>query len=169
MEIRPILSALLRSKTGAVLIASQVALTLAIVSNAAFVVSARLATASRPSGVDEPNVFLLSYSGSREIDDRAAMVQRDLETLRAIPGVVGAVPTNQLPLTQSGWSSGLSTNPQDPASDTGAATFMGDEAFVTTLGLRIVEGRNFEPSEVREINESEGDPEADTVIVTRHL
>src|SRR5690606_29213425 len=45
MEIRPILSALLRSETGAVLVGAQVALTLAIISNALFVVQARLAMA----------------------------------------------------------------------------------------------------------------------------
>lgn len=169
MEIRPILSALLRSKTGAVLIAAQVALTLAIVSNAAFVVRARLATADRPSGVDEPNLFQLTFIGARVIEDRAAMTQRDLETLRAIPGVVAAAPTNQMPLAQSGWGSGVSVDPARAATSFGGALYLGDDALVPALGVTLVEGRNFEPSEVREIDERIADVEADTVIVTRHL
>jgi len=51
MEIRPILSALLRQKTGPLLVAIQVAISLAILANALFIVSQRIATADRPSGV----------------------------------------------------------------------------------------------------------------------
>ena len=43
MEIRPILSALLRNKTGPVLVAVQVALSLAILSNAIYIVKDRQA------------------------------------------------------------------------------------------------------------------------------
>jgi putative ABC transport system permease protein len=50
MEIRPILSALLRSKTGAILVALQVAISLAILSNALHIVQIRQAVAARPSG-----------------------------------------------------------------------------------------------------------------------
>ena len=53
MEIRPILSSLLRNKTGALLIAMQVALTLAIVANAAYIVRERMQLSARPSGVAE--------------------------------------------------------------------------------------------------------------------
>lgn len=49
MEIRPIVSALLRNKTGALLIAAQIALTLAIVSNSAYIIRDRVAISSRPS------------------------------------------------------------------------------------------------------------------------
>ena len=108
MEIRPILSALLRSKTGAVLIAAQVALTLAILTNATFVVRTRLATVDRSSGADEANLFELTYVGSRKLTDRAPMVEHDLALLRAIPGVVSVSTTNMMPLGQSGWQAGLS-------------------------------------------------------------
>ena len=42
MEIRPIFSALLRNKTGAILIALQIALTLAIVCNSVFIIHDRI-------------------------------------------------------------------------------------------------------------------------------
>src|SRR5258705_3955633 len=142
MEIRPILSALLRSKTGAVLIAIQVALTLAIVSNAAFVVRNRLATMDRPSGVDEPDLFELTFVDTHDIPDRSAVVQKDLESLRAVPGIAGATLVNQMPMTRSGWNSGLQL---DPKSNSGvdAAVYLGDDSMIGTLGLRLVEGRNF--------------------------
>jgi putative ABC transport system permease protein len=168
MEIRPIMSALLRSKTGAVLIAAQVALTLAIVCNAAFVVAARLATADRPSGVDEPNLILVTYVGSRKIPDQAAMVQKDLETLRALPGVAAAAETNQMPMTRSGWGGGISVDGK-PASSVGAAVYLGDDALIDALGVRVVEGRNFEAAEIRTVDETVAQVQADVVILTRHL
>ena len=53
MEIRPILSSLLRNKTGALLIAAQVALSLAIVANSLYIIQDRIARTSRPSGVGD--------------------------------------------------------------------------------------------------------------------
>ncbi len=55
MEIRPILSALLRNKTGAVLIAMQIALTLAILCNAVFIIHDRIVKMDRPTGMDTDN------------------------------------------------------------------------------------------------------------------
>ncbi len=52
-EMRPILSALLRNKTGPLLVAIQVALSLAMLVNALYVVQLRLESASRPSGLDD--------------------------------------------------------------------------------------------------------------------
>lgn len=62
MEIRPILSALMRSKTGAVLVAVQVAISLAILANALHIVNVRQAVAARPSGVAAENDVFTSIS-----------------------------------------------------------------------------------------------------------
>jgi putative ABC transport system permease protein len=171
MEIRPIMSALLRSKTGAVLVAIQVALTLAIVANAAFVVTTRLGTMDRKSGVEEANLFQLTYVATREIEDRAGMVQKDLETLRALPGVVGATQVNQLPMTRSGWHSGLTLD-RNPNNGFDAAVYLGDESLIPTLGLRVVEGRNFTANEVAEVDDRKANTDnfaSSPVILTRHL
>jgi hypothetical protein len=57
MEIRPILSALLRNRAGAILVALQIALTLAIVVNAVFLTQQRVSHIGRPSGIDDQNIF----------------------------------------------------------------------------------------------------------------
>ena len=68
MELRPIFSTLMRNKTGAILIALQVALTLAIVSNALFIITQRLEIASRPSGVDdEGQVFEIGIATLNDV------------------------------------------------------------------------------------------------------
>ena len=63
MEIRPILSALMRSKVSMILIGLQVALTLAIVCNALFIIGQRLDHMDRPSGMNEADTFMFGSSG----------------------------------------------------------------------------------------------------------
>jgi putative ABC transport system permease protein len=167
MEIRPILSALLRSKTGAILIAAQVALTLAIVSNALYVVNDRLSLAARPSGVDEDHVFEIAYQAFREIDDQVAMQQRDIETLRAIPGVVAVASANQFPMGDNGWGFALSADPNNANTRFGVAAYMSADPLVDAFRLALIEGRDFEESDYREIDPETSPWKADSVIITR--
>ena len=61
MEIKPIFSALMRNKTGPILVAVQVALSLAILANALHIVSVRQAVAARPTGIaNEEQVFSMN-------------------------------------------------------------------------------------------------------------
>jgi putative ABC transport system permease protein len=169
MEIRPILSSLLRSKTGAVLIAAQIALTLAIIANALYIVKDRVDRANRPTGIDEANSFFISFNGIGEMADKEAMQKRDVEVLRAIPGVVSAGWINQYPMTQNGWSLGLTTTPQDPSSGVAGATYFTPDTLAQTLGVRVVEGRDFTPDDVRVVDPENGQLGADSVIVTREM
>ncbi|AXK72720.1 ABC transporter permease [Lysobacter sp. TY2-98] len=169
MEIRPILSALLRSKTGAVLIAAQIALTLAIIANALYIVNDRVARSNRPSGVDEPNTFFITFDGIGEMADKEAMQKRDVEVLKAIPGVVDAAWVNQFPMTQNGWGLGLTTTPQDPSSGVSGAAYFSPDSVVKTLGLKIVEGRDFTADDVRTVDPDAGQLGADSVLITKAM
>src|SRR5271167_4877635 len=104
MELRPILSAMRRNKVGAVVIAVQMAVTLAILCNALFIIEQRLALSQRPTGADEANVFAIDMEWVGRPNDLAARVRTDLEALRTLPGVEDAYVTNSYPLTNSGWS-----------------------------------------------------------------
>ena len=96
MEIRPILSALLRNKTGPVLVAVQVALSLAILSNALHIVHERQAVAARSSGVaGERDVFTIGVSHLKPggHQEQLATQRREATLLRAVPGVVSVADT----------------------------------------------------------------------------
>ena len=58
MGFRPMMSSLMRSKTGPVLVALQIAVTLAIVINALFIISQRVEKMNRETGIDVPNVIV---------------------------------------------------------------------------------------------------------------
>ncbi|GGZ64652.1 ABC transporter permease [Lysobacter xinjiangensis] len=169
MEIRPILSALLRSKTGAVLIAAQIALTLAIIANALYIVNDRIERSNRPAGIDEANTFFMTLGGIGDIPDTEAMQKRDVEVLRAIPGVVDAAWINQYPMTQSGWNLGLTTTPQDPNSGIAGATYFTPDSLTRSMGVKIIEGRDFTPDEVRTVDPESGQLAAGSVILTQQM
>ncbi|MGH8126085.1 MAG: ABC transporter permease, partial [Rhodanobacteraceae bacterium] len=62
MTLHPILAALRKHKAGVTLITLQIALTLAIVCNAVFIIGQRIERIQRPTGLDEQNLFELTQS-----------------------------------------------------------------------------------------------------------
>jgi putative ABC transport system permease protein len=171
METRPILSAMMRSKTAPLLIAAQVALTLAIVCNALYIIKDRLATAARPTGADEQNLAEIRFYPHRQISDIQDMQRRDIEAIKAVPGVISATWTNQVPLGQSSWNNGGLTAERGRDSDIGATMYYNGtgDSLVKTLGLNLVEGRDFEPEEFIDLNPALERKEATHIIVTTAL
>ncbi len=148
MEIRPILSALMRSKVSMILIGLQVALTLAIVCNALFIIGQRLDLMKRPSGMNEADTFTISSIGFGQGFDVQSSINADLNLLRSLPGVAAATSSNAFPLSNSGWSSGLSLAPGQRTSTANSAFYFVDASGVSAYGAELVAGRDFRPEEV---------------------
>src|SRR3954469_13756175 len=98
MQIKPILSALRRHKAGTILIALQIALTLAIVCNALFIVHERVDRVNRTTGKNESNLVAIQnrYVGSPSTF--VTLMKTDVHTRRSLPGVEDAYVTNSFPL-----------------------------------------------------------------------
>jgi len=170
MELRPILSSLLRNKTGALLIAAQIALSLAIVANALYIIRDRLAVAARPTGLaDESTVFHISVAPLKEATDIAASQKRDEAVLAAIPGVKSVAWTNQMPLNQSGWNMGLANSTKQSEVTSHTAMYFGPDSLVRTLGLKLVEGRDFSEDDVVEVDPDVVQGLGNKAIVTKAL
>ncbi|WMS89086.1 ABC transporter permease [Pleionea litopenaei] len=148
MEFRPILSALKRNKTGAILIAAQMALTMTIIVNAVFMINERQSQMDRPSGLDESNVFVFGYSGFAKDFNERVQLQEDLNYIRGLPGVVDAVQSNSAPLIGGGWSMSLNTESNSDTNGTGTAIYFADHHGMDAFGLKLIAGRNFEPNEI---------------------
>jgi len=148
MEIGPIFRALMRNKTSYVLIALQIAVTLAIMANAIAIIQERSRLMGRPSGVDENNIFYLTSTGFAEDFDVRSTITEDLDALRNTPGVIDAISTNTVPLQGGGWSSGIRLEPGRDNESTGFAIYFSDEHGINTFGLDLVAGRNFLPTDV---------------------
>jgi putative ABC transport system permease protein len=149
MEIRPILSAMLRNKTGAILIALQIALTLAIVCNAVFIIHDRMTQMDRPSGMDEEDTFIVSLAAYKPDYVADSAEHADLDVLRGLPGVVDATYTQSIPLSGGGWSDGATAVPDEhPKSSVDMGVYHMDEHALNSLGVKLVEGRNFTHDEI---------------------
>ncbi|WP_305824001.1 ABC transporter permease [Massilia brevitalea] len=172
MEIRPILSALLRNKTGPLLVAMQVALSLAILANALHIVSERREVAARPSGLlDEASTFYFSVRNLNQDtpEQMLATIKRELEVLRAVPGVVSVAQVSQMPMSQSGGTTSVAADYRQQRESGYASTYFSGDSLVKTFGLKLVEGRDFLPQEVPEVNEQTNAEVPKLVILTKPL
>lgn len=148
MEIRPIISALMRSKVALVLIGLQIALTLAIVCNALFIISQRMETMSRPSGINEADTFMISSIGFGANFNTKNAFAEDLAMIRQLPGVADASPMNTVPMSDSGWSEAINMAPGQKVSTTSAALYFVDEHGIDAYGTHLIAGRNFRADEI---------------------
>ncbi|WP_337878684.1 FtsX-like permease family protein [Rheinheimera sp.] len=148
LEIGPIFRALLRNKIGALLIALQIALTLTIMVNAIFMMQERSGQMARPSGLDEANTFYLSNTIFAQNYNQQSSLARDLDLIRKTPGVVDATQINAIPLSGGGWSMGLQTKPGDDIDGTGVAVYMVDDHGINALGVKLIAGENFAPTDI---------------------
>ena len=152
LHIKPIISSLLRSKSGPFLLFVQMMLSVAIIANASFIINERLTLMERKSGVDESKVITFGVSNFDSRMDNETQNKRDQALLEAIPNVLSVTSTNMFPLSDSGWSTGFVDKP-DPEAEGAKRTpqfaqYMGNESFIETLGLKLVAGRNFYPDEI---------------------
>lgn len=171
LQIRPIITALRRHKAGTLLIALQIALTLAIVCNALFIIHQRLANLSETSGVDEANVFVIANmwaNADQSTSQVDAQVRADLLVLRQLPAVLDATPASGYPLKGGGWDNFITMTPDQARPITDAAVYTGDEHFIDTLGLKLIAGRNFRPDEVAVMGTEEAITPS-TAIVSKAL
>ncbi|WP_458071472.1 ABC transporter permease [Rhodanobacter sp. BL-MT-08] len=179
MTTHPILAALRKHKAGVVLIALQIALTLAIVCNAIFIIGQRIERVHRVTGIDESNLFLVTqqWVGAPDADDLAgvekldSMQREDLVALRNLPDVASVAPINSLPLLNSSWNGAISLKPggeMRKGGNTRTTFYFGDEQMLSTLGVRLVAGRAFTVSDVQH-RSMHDQTEPTVVIVTKPI
>ncbi|WP_444883835.1 ABC transporter permease [Microbulbifer sp. PSTR4-B] len=160
LELKPMLSALWRNKVPAMLIALQLALTLAIISNTAVIVKDRIAKIERPTGIAVEEIIAINVMAIPNNYDMIGAVSSDLELLRKLPFVQDATVTNQVPLSRSGSAGTFYNQPNQEIGGEVSNRYNTDPNFINTLGLKLVAGRNFtsaemqyfDPSENRDIN-----------------
>lgn len=173
MDIRPILSTLMRHKTAAALIVLEIALACAIICNALFVISDRLTQIREVSGLVEDELVRVQILSIGNDAEQAARTRSDLLALRAIPGVKDATVLNQVPFVNSSWNSGVRLTADQQQSTLSATTYMAEDRFVETLGLKLVAGRDFNPEEYRDasslLDGLTGDASVPAAIITRAL
>jgi putative ABC transport system permease protein len=156
-NIRPIASALWRNRTGAFLVAFQIAIGLAVLVNAVYVVKQRVEKIGRPTGMDTANMIWVASAGFAQNFDYDASWREDLATLREMPGVKAASLMSNIPLSGGGSSSGFQNRPGDkvpPKEIVQGNHYDVDEQAVEALGVKLIAGRTFQASEIQPPSET---------------
>ena len=170
MDILPILSTLKRHKTAAGLIVLQIALTCAIVCNALFLISKRIATINAPTGMPDKELLFIRVGNVLRVENPEPQTRADLAALKAIDGVRAVTVVNQMPFGYSSNTSGMRKNLDDTTRGVNTGMYAGREGWLETLGLRLVEGRDFTPEEYVDGSITEtANPKIPAVIINKRL
>ena len=145
MPIGPILRAMNHNRTRFFLIVLEIAITLAIVTNAVNMILAQRAQMQKTSGFDDDNMLRISATPFapefKEDSYTENVVNADMRAIRAIPGVKSVTTTGFLPW-QGGGSSGMYR--ADGYPDKFQAQFYAARGdLIGTIGGKLKSGRMF--------------------------
>ena len=169
MDLGPMVSSLMRNKTGAILVALQIAVTLAIVINSLYIIVLRVEKINRDPGMDVDNVIIAYVRGFGSDFDVIDSITNDIDLIKSIPGVRAATVSNHVPLSGSGSGTGLRTRPDETIEPVSTGRYRWSEEGLDALGITLSRGRNFLPEEVDFIPGDSEPPAPASVLVTQQL
>jgi len=169
MEFGPIIRALRRNKIRFALIVVQIAITLAVVTNAITMINAEAEKMKKPSGFDDENIlwvrtrpFAPEFS---QLPFRLNVVNGDLRSLAAIPGVAAVANTNFLPW-QGGGSSGEVKGAGGDGSFLRTQMYTATDGILKALNVHLVSGRALTDADIIDDPAYTG---PSTVVISRDL
>jgi putative ABC transport system permease protein len=148
MSIRTVLKSLWQSPAGPLLLSAQVALSLMIFANVAYVTDVRLGATESSTGMDLANIFWIYSRGQGKDYDQQHTVKLDLEYLRSMPGIVAACVSNAIPQTRAGLRSLVSPNQDLKENKRFVFVYQSTDAIIDALGLHLLRGRMFNADSV---------------------
>lgn len=165
MEIRPILTSLRRHRIPAFLIVLEIALACAVLCNAVFMISQRVASIRMPNGIDEQGISVINLSGA-DPDRAASDIPRNITALRGIAGVEAVAVTTSVPLDTNAAVNSYTAAPNGKSEVNSSEYFMGSGAE-RALGLHLLQGRYFNPDEYADSDIHGFRSSGHVVLVTR--
>ncbi len=156
LHLHPLFSTLRRNPAGAILVALQIAVTLAVLVNAAALVTRSVAKMRRPTDLNTRDTFVISVGRVTKDFNVTRGSSEDLAYLRTLPEVAAATVTQGIPMTFDGFTLPLTLNTKGAGPSLPAAILPVDESGLRALGVRLVAGRNFRADEIA--TESSGNP-----------
>jgi putative ABC transport system permease protein len=146
MQLRPVLAALPRHKLVCLLLVVEIAVAFAILCNAVFIIRGRVQQMRITTGIAENSLIYIHNDGVGE-EANAPLVARNLEVLRGLAGVQSAVAMFPLPLENMSINFRPWLTPDMKLRGPAVGMFVGTPGYLDTLGLKIVQGRDFRDAE----------------------
>ena len=174
MHIGPIFRALLNHRSRFWLITLEIALTLAIVCNCINMVLDQRGRMLRPTGLDEQHILVAEVEPfDKQFEDEQflrTIYDEDLRKLRAVSGVRAVSAMSAVPLSGGGSATGRKAAGAEINTITAPYFVVGTDVL-QTLGVELVEGRDFQPGDFPADEGAASGPEykGANVILTRDL
>lgn len=169
MEIGPILRSMRANRVKVILLVLEIAVTMTIVLNCLNMIAEQRERMATPSGIDEQHLIAVQArpwgQDFEEKEFTAQVIDRDLATLRAMPGVIDACAIGPYPLAGGGSSSLAKPLGAPDSAKVRMPLYRTDEHFLDTLGLDLVAGRAFTAADIP----TEAGPRPSPAIVTQDL
>jgi len=169
MEFGPIIRSLQRNKVRFLLIVVQIAITLAVVTNAITMIRTANENISKKSGFDDDNIVWVRtrpFSPAfKDLPYRVSVVNADLRAIQGIPGVVGVANTNFLPWGGGGSSGEVSAGGGD-GSKFRTQMYYNTPGILDALGVHLVSGR---PLRDTDLDDDPNSKAPSTAIISREL
>ncbi len=157
MDIRPILSTLMRHKIASLLIVLEIALTCAIVCNALFLIGDRLDRMNMHSGIADHELVRIQAASLRQLSSDDAVDKsvslESLDTRRKVPGVRQAAIVSQQPFGGSSNNSSVNLTSDQERPTLNATVYTDEGSLVKTFGLKLLAGRDFNSDEFQDITD----------------
>ena len=169
MNPGPMVSSLMRNKTGAILVALQMAVTLAIVINSLYIIVLRVEKMNRETGIDVQNVIVAYVRGFGDDFDVVDSITNDINLIKSIAGVKAATVSNHVPLSGSGSATGLRTVADETIEAVPTGRYRWSEEGLDALGIKLSRGRNFLPEEINYILPTDDPPAPASILITQKL
>ncbi|MGP1667257.1 MAG: ABC transporter permease, partial [Rhodanobacter sp.] len=141
MEIRPILASLRKHRIPVALIVLEIALACAVLCNAVFMISQRMATIHMGNAIDEQGISVITVNGA-DPQRASSDMPRNIAALRGIAGAVDVATSTGVPLDSNAALMGFTTTPDGKSMVNTAEYFIG-AGGEQALGLRLLQGRHF--------------------------
>lgn len=169
MEIRPIFASMRKHLIPASLIMLEIALACAVLCNAVFMISQRVADIHLSNAIDEQGIATVTLRGT---DDKLAGsdIPRNLAALRGIAGVQEAAVTSSLPLSTNNWGWSFGVSPDSVIANQkniNVSLYFIGEGGDKALGLHMLQGRFFNADELADSKFGTAPlPETHVVVMT---
>lgn len=167
MELRPILLSLKQRKAFSTLIIIQVAITLSVMTISTLLTRATLKEWNLPSGLSQDNIIAVYPQIFDETLNLKETVNDDLYKLSKLPGVVSVTTTDQVPFSAERLNEVLLEDKED-AQTFQTSVFDLNESGLEVLGLELLAGRSFAPTDIV-YNESSSEVVPAVVMISQQM
>ncbi|MGH8038712.1 MAG: ABC transporter permease [Stenotrophomonas sp.] len=166
MQVGIVVAALRKHRLATFLIAMEIAMACAVLSNAIFMFMEKRRALNLISGVQESSLGVVQIVGF-STDNAADINARMVGAIQAIPGVQSVGVISAVPFGEPGVRAGVSTDEALERDGGVLDIYLGDAVALTSLGMTVVAGRMPEPAEYAPIGQYV--PSNANVLMTQQL